>query len=440
MALYRCAACGSPNVVTDTQAGGIEYNYLKGAVGTVVLGAGGAAAGIGSKQQRVFKCPDCGMALSYPMQEEVKKAIDLGVIDADARDNLTVWNVPVTWDYLIGKYKHIEEGAGDAMLKIRAEHQAKMAKIQSEINRDIADSILKDFRTLQVELALLSNSENNLDELQAAWEITAKDVLDARQREYDKIQKEEHDTYEKAVDTANKDIQNQIEKLSKANDEMTAETEKLQTELPSLGLFKGKRKKEINERLRQIEEELVANKTKANELAESIVGVDHNLLQKRNDDLAAHKARIDKEYPLGESPAEHKRKLLETQNWLDEIKTEKTDIGKEWELQQFILYRYIEYMLPNSETRIKFGKEYEKDGDFVSCLYSDVGEVISMLFECFSESLGLNLSYSSPSYSDPDTVQSLVQQKIVAQLKRLCEKGVLCREEKKYLRYYYIPK
>ena len=45
MGIYRCAACGSPNVMTDTQANGVNYNYLKGAVGTVLLGVGGAAAG-----------------------------------------------------------------------------------------------------------------------------------------------------------------------------------------------------------------------------------------------------------------------------------------------------------------------------------------------------------------------------------------------------------
>ena len=55
MALYRCAACGSPNVVTDTQIGGLEYDYLKGAVGTAILGAGGAAAGIKNQRQQVFK-------------------------------------------------------------------------------------------------------------------------------------------------------------------------------------------------------------------------------------------------------------------------------------------------------------------------------------------------------------------------------------------------
>ena len=49
MSLYRCAACGSPNVVKDSQAGGVSFNYKKGIVGTVVLGAGGAAAGIENK-------------------------------------------------------------------------------------------------------------------------------------------------------------------------------------------------------------------------------------------------------------------------------------------------------------------------------------------------------------------------------------------------------
>ena len=52
MALYRCAACGSLNVVTDTQIGGLKYDYLKGAVGTAILGAGGAAAGMKNQQDR----------------------------------------------------------------------------------------------------------------------------------------------------------------------------------------------------------------------------------------------------------------------------------------------------------------------------------------------------------------------------------------------------
>lgn len=56
MSLHRCAACGSQNVVVDTQAGGVSYNYKKGIVGTAVFGVGGAVAGVESKSQEVFKC------------------------------------------------------------------------------------------------------------------------------------------------------------------------------------------------------------------------------------------------------------------------------------------------------------------------------------------------------------------------------------------------
>ncbi len=30
MALFRCAACGSPNVVTDQEDNGIQFDYVKG--------------------------------------------------------------------------------------------------------------------------------------------------------------------------------------------------------------------------------------------------------------------------------------------------------------------------------------------------------------------------------------------------------------------------
>ena len=77
MALYRCSACGSPNVVIDTQKEG--YDYVKGAIGTVLLGVGGAVAGIDGKTKQVFKCPDCGLTLNESMAFEIKTLIDIGV-------------------------------------------------------------------------------------------------------------------------------------------------------------------------------------------------------------------------------------------------------------------------------------------------------------------------------------------------------------------------
>lgn len=93
------------NVVTDTQIGGLKYDYLKGAVGTAILGAGGAAAGMKNQQQQVFKCPDCGMTLSYAMPEEIKQVIDLGVMSLNARAHLKLRGSPIEWEYLTSKFK-----------------------------------------------------------------------------------------------------------------------------------------------------------------------------------------------------------------------------------------------------------------------------------------------------------------------------------------------
>lgn len=61
MSACRCAKCGSKKVITDTKNNGIKYDYKKGIVGTMVLGAGGAVAGITNDVQTVYKCQDCGI-------------------------------------------------------------------------------------------------------------------------------------------------------------------------------------------------------------------------------------------------------------------------------------------------------------------------------------------------------------------------------------------
>lgn len=117
MSLYRCAACGSPHVVPDMQSGGVGFNYLKGTVGTLILGVGGTVAGVESKSEQVFKCPDCGLTLSYPMEPIIKTMIDLGVESLEARDHLTFGNgVSISWDWLTKQYKNIEKGPADAEL------------------------------------------------------------------------------------------------------------------------------------------------------------------------------------------------------------------------------------------------------------------------------------------------------------------------------------
>lgn len=121
LSLYRCAVCGSPNVVTDTQTAGVGYDYGKGLFGTLLFGSGGAVAGVRSKQQKVFKCPDCGQTLTYPMDEETKQVIDIGVMYADARSDLRLRGVRVSWDSLKSKYRNIESGFADQTIATRRE-------------------------------------------------------------------------------------------------------------------------------------------------------------------------------------------------------------------------------------------------------------------------------------------------------------------------------
>lgn len=113
MSLYRCAACGSPNVIKDRQNAGIKYDYVKGAVGTLVLGAGGAVAGITNNTSDVFVCPDCGARLTEPMPDSIKSLIEIGLLSKEARDHLSIGGATVYWQTLKQQYKNIEEGVAD---------------------------------------------------------------------------------------------------------------------------------------------------------------------------------------------------------------------------------------------------------------------------------------------------------------------------------------
>ena len=142
MGLYRCAACGSPNVMTDTQANGVNYNYLKGAVGTVLLGVGGAAAGIASQQQTVYKCPDCGMVLAYPMSATLADLIDIGVMYPKARSHLKIMNVNVPWEFIEKKYKNIDP-EGQEKRRIEQEERARKEQQRIAAEKSYIDEISK---------------------------------------------------------------------------------------------------------------------------------------------------------------------------------------------------------------------------------------------------------------------------------------------------------
>ena len=209
MALYRCAACGSPNVVTDTQKEG--YDYIKGAVGTIVLGVGGAAAGVNEKTKKVFKCATCGLTLSYAMPQSLKIAIDIGVASIDAREHLTVDGTPVFWDYLTKKYPNIEHGAADMESEQRSQMPAAHELSDEEHHRiKYADF----FKTHQADIEKYQKIIEPIYKFKlACWDAENEEIQKLRDSKFEstistevaKHRQECETAYSTAMDTFNAD-------------------------------------------------------------------------------------------------------------------------------------------------------------------------------------------------------------------------------------------
>lgn len=175
MALHRCAACGSPNVVTDTQSGGISYNFMKGALGTVAFGTGGAVAGIESQTQTVYKCSDCSMTLTYAMPLNLKMAIDLCVNSCEAREKLSELGIPVSWEFLCQKYKNIESGAGDRLQELRKQIDLTKKEVQLTAEEyDVTIDVIKKYDQLPELLNKPEASQSELADMQMQWELSVK--------------------------------------------------------------------------------------------------------------------------------------------------------------------------------------------------------------------------------------------------------------------------
>lgn len=86
----RCAACGSPRVVVDHRPEG--YSLSKGVAGSLLLGPGGAVAGINGKKCSYYHCPDCGQTLNYSMGSFIVKMINEDIENPNERiDSLRKW-------------------------------------------------------------------------------------------------------------------------------------------------------------------------------------------------------------------------------------------------------------------------------------------------------------------------------------------------------------
>ena len=145
MSLCRCAACGSKNVKTDSRKEGIKYDFVKGAIGTVVLGSGGALAGIKSGEKKIYVCPDCGITLTYCMPDEIRQMIDLGVTSQSARSQLKLSGMSVDWEFLKNHYKNIETGAADQSIAESEEKKRQQELHGTELVRNYGTATQEEF-------------------------------------------------------------------------------------------------------------------------------------------------------------------------------------------------------------------------------------------------------------------------------------------------------
>lgn len=238
MALYRCAACGSPNVVTDTQQQG--YDYVKGAIGTVVLGVGGAAAGINGKTKKVYKCPDCGLTLNEPMSFEIHTLIDVGVAYPSARKNLKLGDVPVEWDYFTRKYKNIEK---DTERTVIADNTVAAQPVQQQEEPIVITEETKR-NSIVYKVAFVKYMEACKQ-----WQNEYFSVMEKRDEERDKKWSEEKAQLEAQITTKRDTI---IKEHTAKREQYAKEQREAETFLSTLGFFQFGEKKSTKQRIEQL--------------------------------------------------------------------------------------------------------------------------------------------------------------------------------------------
>ena len=141
MSLYRCAACGSSRVTPSSENSG--YSYSKGLLGSLILGSGGAAAGVNGKSKTVYKCAACGLTLDAPMPDEWKNLIDKGVNIPSSRKNLTLNGVKFDWDFIIEQFPNIEYAADDIPKK-QVDYSVGIASDFEEDDLEYLDDLQKE--------------------------------------------------------------------------------------------------------------------------------------------------------------------------------------------------------------------------------------------------------------------------------------------------------
>ncbi len=267
MSLYRCAACGSPNVIMDTQNGGVSYNYVKGTLGTVILGTGGAVAGIETKQQEVFKCPDCGLSLTYTMPENMRLAIDMCVLSFEARTKLKDFGIPVSWEFLRQKYKNIESGVGDERQKIETQlNRFERDKSLTAEEFDAAIVIIERYNDLLQIISTPEPAEGDLEIMQKEWESTAKWIENVRKTELEQNTSSLIAAKEAAIAQLEQERTENTTILHEQLSEQRTALSCAELELSELGVFSISKKKELKTYIQKLTTSIISLEKESDEL------------------------------------------------------------------------------------------------------------------------------------------------------------------------------
>lgn len=146
MSLYRCAICGSPNVIKQESNDG--FSYKKAIVGTAVFGSVGAVAGINGKKTTAFVCPDCGSSLPNPMD---RAAHDMADVLMSMPPHLAQESSPA----FISKYSYLQKQLEQAstankyVIDTPVGQYANPANIKEDEFRAAATRTLHSLRMLQ---------------------------------------------------------------------------------------------------------------------------------------------------------------------------------------------------------------------------------------------------------------------------------------------------
>lgn len=275
--MIRCAACGSRNVMVDHEQS--QFSAKKAVIGTAAIGLAGAAAGFVGDKKAVYKCKDCGMELSYCMDEmttlKIDMALETGLIDAN-------------WTAIKAKYPNIERGA------IEANNDAFQQQITSGYETVAAKEFIQKY----------------IQDMHALWTPEYTDMMEKRK----KAEKQEIEQYNESTKRIDKekgfkekekqileDMKRCLKNRDAANDnkkKIYADIKSKEKELASLGLFSRGRKKELSVVITALKEEAIRAGDSYKKLCDDLKTYDAKNEQLENDRKAAYvQAGLPKECP-----------------------------------------------------------------------------------------------------------------------------------------------